>query len=222
MVRVSHHRTYHRSAGGSGGIGRDYLTSQFYLTEFRDQPFVIVDWVLGNDYLGKDDPGTSTDPNLFPLGGVDVNAADFMVRGASEVRCYHPSWHGVDAGVRGSDGWTTFTAMRNDFIGDAQTWRYRFLVRVEDSRASEADKQRWRDSFSALAEWPLFALADRVTWQKTRGLGVHGGPVDGPGDASGRAASEHDGWRNGNHFGTWGSFGDVKFTGTTGTRATGR
>ena len=36
LHRVKRHRTYHTAA--SGGIGRDYLTSTFYLQEFRDVP----------------------------------------------------------------------------------------------------------------------------------------------------------------------------------------
>jgi hypothetical protein len=60
------------------GINRDFLSSTFYVTEFRDQPVVMVDWLLGNDYLGADFPNGSTDPNKYPLGSIDVNAAAFL------------------------------------------------------------------------------------------------------------------------------------------------
>jgi len=87
LVRVRHQRVYHEPIDGNS-IGRDYLSSQFYIYEYRDQPFVTVDWILGNDYLGKDDPGESTNPNLFPLGGVDVNDAIVQFTGMTEARPY--------------------------------------------------------------------------------------------------------------------------------------
>ena len=216
LTRVSHHRVYHQ-ATGSGGIGRDYLASQFYITEFRDQPIVLVDWILGNDYLGSDSPDGSADPNLYPLGGVDVNRAEFVVRGGTETRPYLGGKHAVQPGRDVGNGWRGYVVMENDFLGDAQTRRYRFLVRVEDSGASAEDKQRWRSTFNAQADDAVYPLAEIQVWQGSHALGLQGGPVDGPANAASRANGMYNSWEGANHFGTWGTFGDVKLSGTTGT-----
>ena len=215
LVRVTRKRVFHQSVG-SGGIGRDFLTSTFYVYEFRDVPFLTVDWVVGNDYLGLDDPHGSTDPNLYPLGGIDVNEASLLIQGADEIRPFHPEWHGIDAPVA-EGNWVRFGVMHDTYIDDCQTRRYRFQLRVEHAGASNEVKARWRDSFTARAEEPMVALCDVPTWQKSSGLGLHGGPVDGPSDAVARADEDYDRWINGDHFGTWGDFGDVSYTGTSGT-----
>jgi hypothetical protein len=215
LVRYSRKRVYHLPTG-SGGLNRDFLTSTFYVQEYRDTPFITVDWIIGNDYLGKDDPAGSTDPNLYPLGGIDVNEASLLVRGAEEVRAFQPDWHEIDAPVAEGD-WVRFEAMRDTYIDDGQTRRYRFHLRVEHPGATEPVKQRWRDSFTARVDHTLYPLCDVETWQKSEGLGLHGGPVDGPSDGAARAAADFDRWVNGGNFGTWGDFGDVNYTGTSGT-----
>jgi hypothetical protein len=215
LIRVTHQRVYHRCLDGPG-IGRDYLTSQFYVTEYRDMPFVVVDWILGNDYLGVDAPNGDPDPNLYPLGGVDVNRAQFLARGDSETQPYLPDLHAI-TGPEFVDGWTAFTVLTDDTIGDAQTRRYRFLVRVEHQNATDDVKAKWRSTFASAVTDELFALADLDTWQKTEALNLHGGPIKGPTDSATRAVGDYTRWRNTNHFGAWGSFGDVKFSGTTGT-----
>src|SRR5690606_22353661 len=45
----------------------------------------------------------------------------------------------------------------------------------------------------------------------------HGGPVNPPEHAGDLAVDELDGWLARDHFGTWGSFGDVTYSGTSGT-----
>ena len=54
-------------------------------------PVVIVDWVLGNDYLGADNPAGSSNRNLYPLGGVDINEARFVCGGTGRHRAAVPS-----------------------------------------------------------------------------------------------------------------------------------
>lgn len=216
LVKVTRKRVYHDPAEG-GCIPRDYLTSTFYVKEFRDVPFVVVDWVLGNDYLGADDPGGSTDPNLFPLGGVDINEASLLFRGATEVRAYEPEWNEVDPPVNQS-GWTSFRAMRNTWIDDGQTRRYRFLVRIQHPNADPQEAQRWQEAFAARVEEPMFAICDIDTWQLSVGLGLHGGPIDAPSDAADRAMADWNRFLGDpDNFGTWGAFGDVKRTNTSGT-----
>ncbi len=215
LVRCVRHRVYHTAA--SGGIGRDYLTSTFYVYEFRDMPFVTVDWVLGNDYLGTDDPGSSQDRNLRPLLAVDVNEATFRVRGATEAKAERPDWHAVGAEVAEGGGWRAFRVMSNTWIDDGQTRRYRFHVRIENPAGAEPAKLQWRTTFGAFHTEPLMPLADLATWQGTGALGLHGGPVTGPSNAKERATSEWNEWRGRNHFGTFATFGDVQGTATTGT-----
>lgn len=216
LVKVTRKRVYHEPAE-NGCIPRDYLTSTFYVQEYRDIPFVTIDWIIGNDYLGADDPEGSTDPNLYPLGGVDVNEASVMFRGADEVRAYRPDWHAVDAPVVES-GWTRFTAMRDTYIDDGQTRRYRFFVRFEEPGAAPAEAQRWQAAFTARVEHPAFAICDIDTWQLSAGLGLHGGPIDAPSRAEEWALADWDRFVNDpDNLGTWGAFGDVKRTNTSGT-----
>jgi hypothetical protein len=216
-VQVRRHRSYH-TALGAGGIGRDYLTSTFYVTEFRDMPFVVVDWVLGNDYLGADTvPSGNTDPNLRPLGCVDVRLARFLCRGMTAAQAYRPTEEGIANPGSTSDGYTQFAVMQDTFIDDGQTRRYRFLLRFEPSNANAFDIARWRATATAMLQQPMYPLATHATWRDTAAAGLLGGPIAGPGDAWQRAEASYASWAGANHFGTWGNHGDVMVAGTTGT-----
>jgi hypothetical protein len=216
LCRVSRKRVYHQPAE-NGCIPRDFLSSTFYVHEFRDVPFVAIDWLLGNDYLGADDPQGSADPNLYPLGGVDVNEAALLLRGATEVSAYMPELHAVDAPAA-EGGWTRFGAMRDTYVDDGQTRRYRFYLRIEHPNAPGAVAETWRRSFRGLVEQPMFGICDIDTWQLSAGLGLHGGPSDAPSDAADRALAD---WQrfigDADNLGTWGAFGDVKRSNTSGT-----
>jgi hypothetical protein len=219
LVQVTRHRTYHQPVAGQTGIGRDYLTSTFYVTEFRDAPFLVVDWILGNDYLGADTvPSGNTNPNLVALGNADVRGAWFLVRGAAGCLPYRSQQEGIGESDAMADGFTGHRVMTDTWLGDAQTRRYRFLLRAEDGNAAAANIQRWRTTAAAISAKPLFALASQAAWQNTRAAGLVGGPIAGPADASTRAAAELASWNNTNSFfGTWGSRGDTLITETTGT-----
>lgn len=214
-VRVEKFRTFHESMVG-GGIGRDYLTSTFYVTTFRFQPFVIFDWVLGNDYLGADNPSDPNDPNLFPLGAVDVNLAQFFVEGFTDVRADMPNRNDVDdLGVIG--GRRYLRTMQNEWMGDGQCRRYRFFAYREGNGADPDIASTWQQSFEGFSTAPLYPLANLETWQQTKALGLLGGPIDPPPDVESRAANAFNSWNGANHFGTWGSRGDAKGSATTGT-----
>lgn len=216
FVQVRRHRTYHTAS--SGGIGRDYLSSTFYVTEFRDMPFVMVDWVLGNDYLGADTiPPNNTDPNLRPLGCVDVRLARFLCKGAQGVQAYRPAEEGIGTAGTTSDGFAALPVMQDTFLDDGQTRRYRFLLRCEPPNANAFDIARWRATATAMLQQPLLPLATHATWRDTAAAGLLGGPIAGPADAWQRAEAEYNSWAGANHFGTWGSHGEVLVTGTTGT-----
>ncbi len=216
LARVRRWRTYHRAAAGVG-IDRDFLTSTFYVTEFRDEPVVLVDWVLGNDYLGADDPNGSTDPELYPLGDVDVNEARFRHRNADLALSYRAVAEGIGAAVPAADGFEAIPVMQNTFVGDGQTRRYRFLLLRDDPAATPVQVAAARAAANQRIDSPVQTLATRDSWQQTHALGLLGGPAVGPTDAAVRADIDWNDWTNGNHFGTWGSHGDVKSTGQTGT-----
>jgi hypothetical protein len=216
-ARVRRHRTYHYAT--SGGIGRDYLTSTYYITEFRDMPVVWVDWVLGNDYLGSDSPSGSQNPNHYVLGGVDVNEARFLVSGPG-VLCYpyRATENAIEAGVDLGSGLYGFRVMQNDWLDDAQTRRYRFVLPVIDAGASQQQLNDWTAVAAAMDSSPLFPLPTQPTAEATASLGLLGGPLAGPSDSYARADGEYWSWAgNTTWFGTWGSRGDAKATGTTGT-----
>lgn len=217
LKRVRRWRLYHESPT-NGGIGRDYLASTFYVTEHRDTPFLVVDWIFGNDYQGIDANGGLTDPNMHPLGAVDVDDAALVTDGFAQVQPYRPDWHDMQDGVVEGDGRTAHVVMDGDWIADGQTRRYRFTALVEDAGASGDELQVWRDRFTPFAEHgPVRALTARLAWAQCRGLGLLGGPVAGPANAGARAEEEYLDWLGRNHFGRWGSFGDAKFSNATGT-----
>ncbi|MEO0480105.1 MAG: hypothetical protein AAF196_11540 [Planctomycetota bacterium] len=216
MTRVHHQRVFHQPAE-SGCIPRDYLASHFYVQEFRDMPFVVVDWVFSNDYLGVDNPNGSTNPDHYPLGGVDVNVARIDFAGATEVRGYLPDLNQIDSVSTGPNFDFGFRVMQSTWIDDGQTRRYRFHVRVEPLNVEASVANAWQQTFDARVEDPLFPLATIDSWQVTDSLGVHGGPIDGPSDAQSRADRDFTRWRDRDHFGTWGTFGDVSYTGQSGT-----
>ena len=215
LVQTKRWRTYHMPVA-QPGIGRDYLTSTFYVTEYRDMPFAMVDWIVGNDYLGADNPGGG-DPNLRALGTVDVRQAKFLCRGATGVIPYRAAEEGIGPAELLPDGFTAFNVMQDTFIADAQTRRYRFLLRFVPPGASSSEVDRWQATANAMVQEPIFALATQRTWQQTSAAGLLGGPIPGPPDAHARAGMEYLSWAGSNVFGTWGTHGDVKATATTGT-----
>ena len=216
LVETRRFRTYHESVSG-GGIGRDYLTSTYYVTEFREMPFVVVDWVLGNDYLGADQPNGSADPNLYALGDADVRGAYFLCKGATECMPYRAASEQIEGGAALGGGYTGFRVMQNTYLSDAQTRRYRFLLRFEPGGASQQDKDRWRETADAMLQRPMFALASQRAWEDTAAAGLVGGPIVGPLDANQRAKGEYDSWNGSAWFGTWGYRSDPLQTATTGT-----
>jgi len=217
LVLVQRWRTYHQPISGSG-VGRDYLTSTFYTTEFADMPFVLVDWILGNDYLGADDvPAGNTDPNLRPMGALDVKDARFLCKGMTGVAAYRAEQEDIGAATTHTDGFTAFPVMQDTFLDDGQTRRYRFLLRVAPAGADPVAVARWHDGADAMLSDPLYPLAKHSTWLETAAAGLLGGPIAGPADSRERAEAEYLAWEDGNHFGTWEPHGDEKWTATTGT-----
>ncbi len=218
LVQTRRHRAYHTVMAGQTGIGRDYLTSTFYVTEYRDMPFVVVDWVLGNDYLGADiiPPGNS-DPNLRALGNADVRSAHFLSKGASAVMPYRAASEGIGTLESMFGGYVGFKVMQDTYLTDAQTRRYRFLLRCEPPGASSTELARWQATASSMLQKPLYALASQSAWAQTKAAGLLGGPIAGPNDAGSRAVGEYGTWSGSNWFGTWGSRGDAQPTATTGT-----
>ncbi len=217
LVRVTRHRTYHQNVSGPS-IGRDFLSSTFYVTEYRDTPMMLVDWVLGNDYLGADAlPNGNGDPNMRPLGVIDVMRASFMVQGMALATAYRAGEEQISAPVDIGAGMFQFTVMQNTWLADGQTRRYRFAIYLEDPAAPQIERTAWRAAHVAMVAQPLFPLASLQTWQDTAGAGLLGGPITGPADAASRGAGEYQAWATQTAFGTWGSHGEVMITGTTGT-----
>ncbi|MEO6596028.1 MAG: hypothetical protein ABIP94_14860 [Planctomycetota bacterium] len=218
LMQTKRWRTYHTAVPGQTGIGRDYLTSMFYVTEYRDMPFLVVDWIVGSDYLGADSiPPGNTDPNLRALGTVDVRSASFLCKGATEVLPYRPTQEGIGALESLAGGYTAFKVMTDTYITDAQTRRYRFVLRCEPSGASPEEAARWQASASAIVAQPMYALGSQRAWQETAAAGLLGGPIPGPADSAARAEGEYQSFAGANFFGTWGTHGDIMITATTGT-----
>ncbi len=214
LVRVRRLRTYHWSS--SGGLGRNYLTATYYVTEFSQQPLVLVDCVLGNDYLGADNPNGSSDPNLYPLGDVDVKAARFATGGWDQVLPYRASSEGIGAPVV-SGATTTFSLLQDTYLADGQTRRWRFLLLRDDATLSGSAQAAQRASAAAAIALPLLPMATHASWRATHALGLLGGPGTAPSDAAVQANIEWNDWSAASHFGPWGGHGDPLQTSQTGT-----
>ena len=221
LVETRFYRYYHEVSAGMTGIQRDgsprdYLATNVYITKFRDIPISVVDWVIANDYLGSDSPGGSTDPNLYPLGAVDVNNAYFLASGMQQIYAYRANKDNlVWAQTRptGHIGWRPLT---NTYIGDGQTRRYRFILRswVPD----QAERELSQRTSEAMQTDPMFPLASKIAWQDSSAAGLLGGPIDGPADSLSRAQNEYSTFENNSYrFGTWGDRFDAKTSSQTGT-----
>ncbi|MEY3163152.1 MAG: hypothetical protein RIT25_3147 [Planctomycetota bacterium] len=218
FVQVRRYRTYHLAVEPNSGIGRDFLSSTFYVTEFREQPIVLVDWVLGNDYHGADSiPAGNVDPNMRPLGAVDVNSAKFLARGYHIAHPYRAGEEQVGGLAVDAEGYATWQVLQNSWLDDGQTLRRRFVLGVEDPLATTAELDLVRDTAVAMVVSPVFGLATHANWALSGAAGLMGGPVAPPADAWQRAESEYVNWATAAHFGPFGSHGDPKRTGTTGT-----
>ncbi|MBM3960316.1 MAG: hypothetical protein FJ306_00195 [Planctomycetes bacterium] len=216
LVRTRRQRRYPYSAAPNG-LGRNYLTATWYVTEFRDQPVALVDLLVGNDYLGKDDPAGSPDPNLYPLGGVDVDSVRFFVEGADLALPYRAAEEAIGPAVVAGPR-STFELMRETYISDGQTRRYRFVLLRDEPGASTAQRAADRADAQAMVSEPLFPLASHASWRATHALGTLGGPGPAPADAAQRAAADWASWSaNAANFGTWGAHGDFPRTEATGT-----
>lgn len=217
MQRTRRMRGYLRAAQGQG-IGRDYLTATFYVTEFRDQPLVLVDWLLGNDYLGADFPNGSSDPNRYALGSVDVNAASFLVSGAALVLPYRKTQDAIEDPILLNGALTAFQVLQNDYLGDGQMRRYRFVLHRDDLSASVGENALARATAAAMVEQPLRPMATLSNWRSTHTLGLLGGGQNPASDAVQRADIEFNAWRDQTAFyGAFGNHGDPFTTGQTGT-----
>lgn len=217
LMRVKRHRVYHEAS--SGGIGRDYLTSTFYVAEFKDVPIIVVDWILGNDYLGADVPAGSPDKNLYPLGTVDVNLAHFLVKGGvgTNIAPYRAVKDGIGSAEAMSASFTGYQVIEDDYMGDGQTKRYRFFISLIPAGSDPAETTIVANTLAAMQSYPMFGLVSQEAWEQSRAGGVVGGPIAGPTNAAALAAAELATWEAANHFGTWGSRSDVLDTETAGT-----
>ena len=218
LVRVRRWRTYHTAVAAQTGIGRDFLTSTFHVTDFRDSPLVLVDWVLGNDYLGADAiPAGNTDPNLRPLGVIDCNEARFLVRGCPIVHAYRATSEGIGAPEAMEAPWFGMPTLASTYLDDGETKRWRFVVGFAPAGTPQATVDALQQTASLMAQWSCIPLATQQAWQRTHAAGLVGGPLPGPADAWQRAEHEYYSWLAQAQFGPFGNHGDLQVAGTGGT-----
>jgi len=216
QVRVRRYHTYHRNPDPGAGIGRDFLSLTVYLTEFSSTPVVLLDVILGNDYLGSDHPGSSKDPNLHPLG--DVALSEFRLEGRGlDLLPLFPSECGLEGPRKEKDGRTAWVLLKDTYLGDGQCRRWRFAGIPSRDRIPGKDRRLAESTWKALARAPLLPLASGKAWKESGALSLYGGPAYPPRNWAARAAGEFRSWKTRPWFGPFGSWGDVKETATTGT-----
>ena len=224
LVRTTRFRTYHVNPDPQAGIQRDFLSLTAYVTEFRTLPVVVVDLVIGNDYLGADHPGSSTDPNLHPLGDLALKGAAVVTN--APVAFTYADKNGVGDPIDLGGGMFSHPLLHagnrpgpnsDHYLADGQCKRWRLNVLFLHPQGTPAQQQAVKDTWAAMADEPLHPLATRKTWRGSRALGLAGVFVDPPTDGARRAESEYWGWRTKDHFGPFGSWGDTQYSGTCGT-----
>jgi hypothetical protein len=210
-------RLYMRNPNPNAGIGRDFLAARVYVKEFRDTPLVKIGVVVGNDYLGADNPQGSSDPNLYPLGPVSFKKLDVLVGKGYVAMRDHARQGSPTQSYDANSGCDRFTVFENDWFDDGQTKLWNFDLYCEHPGGSSADKAKWLANWQAQDATPLRPLATHSSWLSTKAFGVYGGPLEGPTDAFDRCEKELASWRGTNWFGPWGSWGDSRGSNTTGT-----
>ena len=230
LVRTYRFRDYHRAVDAKKpGIGRDFLTLTAYLTLFHGFSHAELQIVLGNDYLGSDDP-RSDDPNLRPLGNVrlrrfslvvDSQSLAFVPRWIRENRLRPPEKL-VDASGK-QRGWRQHLIGpgAGHYLGDACVRRFPFVLyaplgKAQEKPGDDAEKLR-RASATAMAQAPLYALPAVNDVRRSGALGANGGPAPTTRGTRAAAAAQWQKWRSREHFGPYGTWGDVAMTPTTGT-----
>jgi hypothetical protein len=229
LVRVYRLRSYHLPVDPARSIGRDFLSLTAYLTLFSGFEHAELTLVLGNDYLGSDDPQGSEDPNLYPLGLTRLRGASllvehprlaFMPRWIRENGLKPPTPITREDGVQ--IGWRQVLLPESDWLlGDAQTkaWRFVLFAPLEDPKKAPEDPAELlrRQTASAIASAPLYGMPDVEDIRRSRAMNAHGGPAPASPDVQQRAQAAYARWRSRDHFGPFGLWGDIGPTGTTGT-----
>lgn len=216
LVRTTRHRSYHIAKSPGLGIKRDFLSLTAYVTEFRSTPVVQIDLILGNDYLGADDPKGSTDPNLHALG--DVYIKEFNVAVANNPVLFRfAAQNRIGEPYQGSPGVVYYPMLRESYLADGQVKRWRALVLFNHPQGSPEERNRVMATWNAMAGHSLKPVATLTTWRGSRAMGLFGGPVDPVEGIQGRAEKDYQGWLGRDHFGPFGSWGDTRQSGTTGT-----
>ncbi len=216
LVRVRRFHTYHRNPDPRAGIGRDFLSLTVYLTEFSSTPVVLVDLVLGNDYLGADHPGKSKDPNLHPLGDAAFASVELQGRDLALLPLFAKEC-GLARPAKGPGGRQVWRLLGKTYLGDGQCRLWRFAGLPSPDRIPASERKLARSTWKAMAGHPLLPLADGAAWEASGALSLYGGPAYPPRDWAARARREFLRWQGKPWFGPFGSWGDVKETATTGT-----
>ncbi len=216
LVKTVRYHVYHVNPDPNAGIKRDFLSLTVYLTEYRTVPVVKLDLVLGNDYLGADDPGGSKDPNLYPLMDVYLKEFNLLVENNPVLFRFAAQNEIGKPQDRGS-GIVAYPLLKDTYLGDGQDKKWTALVLFLHPNGDPSQKAQVMNTWTAMANQPLHPLATLKAWQGSGAMGIFGGPVDPPSSGREWAEKEYESWLAKDHFGPFGSWGEVKYAHTTGT-----
>jgi hypothetical protein len=230
LVMVYRFRGYHYPADPSKpGIGRDFLSLTAYITVYRGFDHAKLVLFLGNDYQGRDNPGSSKNPNLYPLGTVRFRRFSLLVH--SDKIAFVPRFireNGLRpptplGGARGAEGFRQDLLGPDEglYLGDATRKGFPLILFApsgrRDQAAATSEETLKRQTAHAMALFPLRPLPDLNNVRKTGAMNAHGGPAPATPDLPKKAIDAYQRWVSGPHFGPFGAWGDVAETGTTGT-----
>ncbi len=215
--------TGQKTEEGARGLGRDFLSVTAYLSLEHGMEHARLLLILGNDYLGADDPAGRDDPNLRPLGTVRLRRFSLRVR--TKELAFVPRFireNALKPPIEEKEGFRQDLLGPGEgiYLGDASCKGFPFVLFAPEggprkAPASPLELLR-RQTAQAMAELPLRPMPDLSDVRKSLALNAHGGPAP-LADAKQRALAAYARWRDTKHFGPFGTWGDTPHSATTGT-----
>jgi len=231
LVRTYRFRSYHRPADpAKPGIGRDFLSLTAYLNVFHGFDHAELLVIVGNDYLGADDPGNDESPNLHPLGSVWLRRFSLVVE--STKLAFVPRWieqQALKPPERIEDAGGALVGFRQHLLGpgpgiylaDGSCKGFPLVLYApqgaRDGRTLDEAEILRRQSASAMVNDPLYPIPSLADVRRTRAMNAHGGPAPESLGMLAQANAAYQGWLRVPHFGPFGTWGDIGPTATTGT-----
>jgi hypothetical protein len=188
------------------GKPRDFLSASFYVTDYQYSPFVKVEFLAGNDYLGSDNPNSEsdpTDPNYYPLGNIKFReirikfpfawnsvlnneaqkAEPFTDKTTGQDGYYiirrENRQHQVIVRYEKGDGNSPVLSWENGetpHLFDGQVVKVDLRVFLPHDQADSASSAQWKSEFGPVGIRDDFGIASSELWAESNAYSLIGTP----------------------------------------------